>query len=357
MLNFFETNFHMKIFVIDTINNIPSHKQFQDFSIHLKKCNHDVIHFSTNSAKIDGGVEVVYWNMSFKWKSFLIFLKYFKQKPDVVISTFRGNLFADFFSYLFKFQFYPFFRSDFYNRKWSNVLRYRNAKQLIVLSSPMLPRVEKMYPHLRGKVCVLYNSFNFKSNLSLEKEDFILHVGGLDFNNEGKLIKGTDLLLQAFTNLLKKNLIPSSYKLIVAGDGSGLQDLKCRFSCESIIFKGRVSHQEVLNLMSKSKIFALPSRNDAFPNVLLEAMQHACALIGSYGTGAQDIIEVSDYGYLIESENVTTLEFALLEAVNNYVSSEKCWETYSNKRNCFSRESWINSLYQVISDNEGKYNL
>ncbi|WP_291114652.1 glycosyltransferase family 4 protein [Flavobacterium sp. UBA6135] len=341
----------MKVFIIDTINNIPGHKQFQDFSKYLVKKNVKVVHFSTNNVENFEGVEVVYWGMNFKIKSFFIFFhKFLKEKPDVVISTFRGNLFADFFSYFFKFRYYPFFRSDFYNQKWINKIKFRRVEKFIVLSKPMVPRIENMFPHLKNKIYVMFNSFDFNKISFIKKEDIILHVGGVSFNSEGKLIKGTDVLIQAFTNLKKENNFLSNYKLIVVGSGEGLKEVKNSTLSQDIIFTGKLSNLEVHKLMLKAKLFVLPSRNDAFPNVLLEAMQHSCCLIGTFGTGSQDVIEESDYGYLVEKENVEDLEIAIRKGVINYKSSDLCWQAHQNKINYYSRENWINEMYKIISN-------
>ncbi|GFN33095.1 glycosyltransferase family 4 protein [Paenibacillus xylaniclasticus] len=114
------------------------------------------------------------------------------------------------------------------------------------------------------------------------KEDIIFTAGRL-----GTPQKLTDQLLQAFK--LAVPHIPASWKLVLAGsieeqflpyidqfmkDNEGL--------AERIIFTGMIKDKTVLNdWFAKSKIFALPSAYEGFPNVFAEARAHGCYYIAS----------------------------------------------------------------------------
>lgn len=338
----------MKIItIIDTINKIPSHKQFQDLAIELVRQGFKVYHFSESRKTDYNGVIVFNYTLKkgMLHVLFYFFQSFLKIKPTLVISTFRGSFFVDILSYIFNFKWFAFYQSDYYDSKFINKLRYRRVDLFFVLSSPMVPKIIRMYPHLSSKIKIIPNSFEFTDENFIEKQEIILHVGGFTKNINGAFVKGTDLLIQAFLiwiNSLKLNEIP---KLIIIGEGPFKNQLyELALDNNNIVFTGLLPHNEVLTYMKKSKILVQPSRNEAFGNVFLEAMNYGCALIGTYNTGAEDIIIPGKYGYLVHQENIEDLVFAL----NKNYSFQKVKETYKIKREIFTREKWIQSmLYNV----------
>jgi glycosyltransferase involved in cell wall biosynthesis len=218
---------------------------------------------------------------------------------------------------------------------------------MIVLSSVMQKEIIKTLPQIANKINVVPNSFIFKEIKIISKQNIILHVGNDQLNSEGKYIKGTDLLIKAFC--LSKELIPGDCELLIIGNYS--KDFRKKHNYEDVVFIGRKSHQDVLAQMKKAKVFALPSRNEAFGQVFIEAIQFGCSLIGTNDTGAEDIIEIGRYGYLIPQEDTLTLATALRDAIQNYNSPEECSNEYNLKMNLFSRRTWINN-WNIIIENE-----
>lgn len=337
----------MKIVIISTISDIPSNKQFQDLALKLVLQGHTVIHFSDSKHDNYQEVKVFHYSANQKIKTVLLFLStFFSYKPDIIISRFRGNHFVEIFSFLFKFKWYAFLSSDFYHKKWYNRFRYLKLDKLLVLSIPMIEKSLGMYPQLNGKIEVMPNSFDFQKPVIIEKKDFLLHVGGAVKNSSGKFVKGTDLLIKSFMKWKIK--YDRSAKLIVVGDGPYLDELKkISLQNEDIIFTGRINHNDVLKYMMQSKVFVLPSRNEAFGQVFLEAMQYGSSLIGTLNTGAVEIIEEGDFGTLISQEDSDGLVLALEKMYSNY-DQEKVYEAYQTKRELFSRQTWINSMISLM---------
>ena len=108
---------------------------------------------------------------------------------------------------------------------------------------------------------------DFKKRHGLESRSFILFVGRLN------LIKGPDLLLQAFCNL-KDRLIDVDL-VFVGPDGGMLQDLKiaaCKEGMESRIrFIGYLGGSEKSDAYHAAILLAIPSRHEAMSIVALEA--------------------------------------------------------------------------------------
>lgn len=338
----------MTIFIIDSINNIPSHKQFQDLAMGLVASGHSVVHFSDTYRPNYSGVSVRFYSNQNKWKAIKTFFSEFhKNKPDVLISTFRGSIYADVLSYLFTFKWIAFYQSDFYHQKFYAGFQFRKVSNYLGVSSPMLPKIKGMYKHLHGRIDYINNSFEFVEINTYPKRNVILHVGGATKNAQSKFVKGTDVLIQAF-HLCCATHKGFAAELWIVGDGPHLVELKTMVGNNSRIkFKGRVSNAAVHEMMEKSKLFVLPSRNDAFPNVFLEAMQCGCSLIGTANTGAVDIVLEGDYGSIVPQEDIDSLAMAMHHLLNKY-NFEGAVEAYSQKRIDLSREKWVNKMIDII---------
>ncbi len=125
------------------------------------------------------------------------------------------------------------------------------------------------------------------------KENRILCVGSLIER------KGIDLLLNALAG------IQSDYTLAIAGSGPEEENLK-RLSGElgiekRVEFLGYLCQKDLKNEYAKSSIFVLPTREDCFALVILEAMCASLPVVCSkYADGAYDLIEEEENGYLID---------------------------------------------------------
>lgn len=330
----------MKIFIVDTINNIPSHKQFQDLGVELKRRGHIVHHYS-DARKSNYGVDKVI-TIRKGYGSIFFFLKeLFKEKPDIVLSTFRANLVFDVLSYMFSFRFYPVFQSDLFTEKSIHHLFFRNADRVITVSSIIKDKIGLYYRSAFGKVVNVGNSFDFSQKAEIKpKKNIVTFVGNASLNNAGKFVKGIDNLLQAWNRFCLDN-----WTLVIIGiDKTKFRDCDCKH----IEFLGILPNNQVIEVLSSTKVFVLPSRNDAMPNAFIEAMSQNCALIGTVDTGAVDIVVEGDYGYLVNKEDEDALAEALLKATNSYTSQEACGYIYLEQKKYFSREQWIDRMIKIL---------
>ncbi len=131
--------------------------------------------------------------------------------------------------------------------------------------------------------------------------------------------KGQHLVIEAVAKLRKKNI---PIKLYIAGDvmspdyktslvsqviASGLQD--------DVIFKGFLL-KPVLAMMGMD-VLILPSQNEAFGLVLIEAMRSGVAVMGVNAGGVPEIIDHEKTGLLFEWDNTEKLASQLEYLFNN----------------------------------------
>lgn len=112
------------------------------------------------------------------------------------------------------------------------------------------------------------------------------------------------ITLQAFAQL--REVCPEA-ALTLIGQGPERDSLEamCRELgiSESVRFLGQVPNSQVLDEMSKTRFFVMPSVREGFGIVYLEAMASGCITIGTDGEGIADLIESGKNGFLVPADN------------------------------------------------------
>ena len=133
-----------------------------------------------------------------------------------------------------------------------------------------------------------------------EKETYhgrqLLYVGSLIQR------KGLDLLLPALAKT------SDDIRLVIVGEGAEKENLLHQARElgieERIDFRGFVEGAPLRELYHTSDIFVLPTREDCFGLVILEAMCASLPVISSkYADGAFDLVEEGKNGYIIDPED------------------------------------------------------
>lgn len=148
---------------------------------------------------------------------------------------------------------------------------------------------------------------------NLKRGKIILAIG----NVSRVFIKGFDNMLQIFTHI---SLRYSDWKLWIAGGGdpSNINDLIQKYNLtERVSLLGEV--KDIQKYMRQSSIFAMTSRWEGLPMVLIEAMSQGMACISfDCFTGPRDIITDGFDGILVEDQNKTQFENQLSELMENH---------------------------------------
>lgn len=178
----------------------------------------------------------------------------------------------------------------------------RSDKLLYLPSGPYIPRKEN---------CDFTN-----------KENYILTVSRL-----GTRQKATDVLLEAFGKI--KDL--KNWKLILIGtiEESFKQYIDEYFKRyphlkERVIFTGNISDRKFLyEYYLKAKIFTLPSRWENFSIALIEAAYFGCYIVATDVGVAREILEITNYGTLVEKDEIESLANAFQELILNWNNYER----------------------------------
>jgi glycosyltransferase involved in cell wall biosynthesis len=165
---------------------------------------------------------------------------------------------------------------------------------------------------LKSQIVQIPNGINenkFHPKESSKIENRIITVGHLT------KIKGTDILLQAVANLIKKGVSPFHVDIIGDGhDRTYFENIAKELNINSHInFHG--DSNNVVDLLQQSRIFVLPSRAEGHSNALLEAMACGLPVIATKVGGNLDVINNNVNGILVDKENPKQLANAIIKVL------------------------------------------
>lgn len=186
------------------------------------------------------------------------------------------------------------------------------------------------------------------SGKTIDTKFKLLIVARVD-KREGK--KGHFELLQALAEL------PSNMMLTIVGHGSGLNDLKKKSEDSALMdrvnFLGKVSEQELKRIYAEHHLFVMPSRQEGFGLVFVEAMSWGLPAIGCDCDAAEEIITDRKTGRLISSRiSIDQLVMAINDIHGDYFRySRNARDRYQSD---FSFEAYKNRLLNAISFNHNE---
>lgn len=173
---------------------------------------------------------------------------------------------------------------------------------------------------LRDRVKVLYNMLpeplpgrrHSRSDVQTSSSVHILYLGRFD------ALKGCMELLEAFRTVHKKH--PNAI-LTMAGNGNNWQAAR-RFVADnqlsqSVALPGWIEGDRKEQLLDAADILVLPSFCEAFPMVILEAMQRAIPVVTAARPGAETQVVDHETGIIAKSAAPEHLAAALLELIDD----------------------------------------
>ena len=224
-----------------------------------------------------------------------------------------------------------------------------NAKAIACRSFVIKDKLLKLYPEFESKTFTALSGIDEKYIVSPSPKSKILPLPqgeGIDMSTHPSPIKvltcanfkkrkNIDKVIEACKGL-------EGFELTVIGDGRGRRKLEK--IDKSVKFTGRLNNDKVLEKMRKSDIFILPSVNETFGMVYLEAMAQGCITICTKDDGIAGIIKNGENGFLtlpisseirklllniknMDDDSLKTLRYNSLQTIREYTSN-KCADEY-----------------------------
>lgn len=180
---------------------------------------------------------------------------------------------------------------------------YGKAKAVVLCSDGVAEGLSKIqYFNQLNNIYVIPNPvslFPAPSGNRVHQRKFILAVGRLAY------VKGFDRLIDAFALLKSQGL-----DLLIVGEGEERSRLTAQ--CERLGLENRVfmpgEKKNVEDYYTQAELFVLPSRNEGYPNGLIEAMSSGCACVAvDCNYGPRDIIINELNGLIVPADDIQAL--------------------------------------------------
>ena len=263
------------------------------------------------------GILKEFWSYTYAFFFLKLYRKNFYEKKFDIIHA-HGSSPDDYAAYLISQKLnIPYIitvhgETVFYSIKKPRLLKFSskaliNAHHIIAVSELVKKRIQKFIVN-KPEIEVIYNGFTppviimEKIERNSRDEVILLFVATLIER------KGCRYLLEAFSKIQKS--YPET-RLIVVGGGNLLNSLKS-LSVElsiqdKITFTGQVDNETVLKLMSNCDIFVLPSWDEAFGVVYLEALSYQKAIIACQNEGISEILDDNVHGLFVKARDSSSI--------------------------------------------------
>ncbi|MBC1954179.1 glycosyltransferase family 4 protein [Listeria welshimeri] len=136
--------------------------------------------------------------------------------------------------------------------------------------------------------------------------------------NRMEPVKGMSYLIEAIPQILNKY---NQVTFLIAGDGSQLEkfeDKLKKYTNKSgkVIFTGRLTNQEIKNVINAADIYVQPSLMEGCSIAIIEAMSCGKVVIASNVGGNPDVIS-KELGLLVPAKSVVALKEAIEYCIEN----------------------------------------
>ena len=147
------------------------------------------------------------------------------------------------------------------------------------------------------------------SGTKVHGRKFILGVGRLAY------VKGFDQLILAFSEAQLNDI-----DLLIVGEGPERANLVCQVYNlglrDRVIFAGAKTNLQ--DFYSQAEVFVLPSRNEGYPNALVEAMSFGCPCVAmDCEFGPSEIIVNEQNGLLVNHGDIQALAGGINRLIND----------------------------------------
>jgi teichuronic acid biosynthesis glycosyltransferase TuaC len=155
-----------------------------------------------------------------------------------------------------------------------------------------------------------------------DNAELVLFVGRLD------TAKGIEELLEAFASLVSRR---PNLRLAFVGDGPGSGHLRSKAKHlalgDRITLKGACSSPEVAQWLAAANVLALPSYNEGYPNVVIEALSCGRPVIATNVGGILELLN-EESGILIAPRDSRALANAIEKTMDRHWDEQSISEQF-----------------------------
>jgi len=220
---------------------------------------------------------------------------------------------------------------------------YENANIILVPSNFVKKTFDKFNINKTKVLNFGANTKNFFKNTDIKKSEKyfdILFIGQIS------LRKGLHYLIDAFHKFKHPNK-----RLHIVGSHTPDKDFfEDKIKSDKIIYYGHVDHLKLNKIINESHVFVLPSIEEGFATVILQAIAAGCPVIVSENTGASEFVENNNCGYSVPVRE----SGAITDKLEILAENKNLLNIFSNNAaKCITENTWSNyvdKLDELIID-------
>ncbi len=218
-------------------------------------------------------------------------------------------------------------------RDWVHRLLYSRVDFLIVMSHTLRRNVLETHSFREKDIKVVNLGLDFdlfnpdEVNPLLQRQRWGADPDTLVIGLVGRIdpAKGQGTLIQAAAGLIKNLRVGERLKFVIVGEetlgaaGTYLNELKrmvTQFRLEEqVVFAGY--QENIPEIMRGFDVFVMPSRQEAFGLVAIEAMAMECPIIISSGGSAEEIVGKEEFGLTVRPRDAYDLQRQIRYLLDN----------------------------------------
>ena len=231
----------------------------------------------------------------------------------------------------------------------------KHAESIITISEENSELVKKYFPFAKEKTKLIPNGYNSDVFYpeTINKEQFLNQFGItknykniVSFAGKFTYFKGIDILLKAAKTYEDEDTLT-----LLAGDGElfdEMNKLAKELNLKNVVFLKNQPHDILRKLYSIANVSLIPSRNEAFGLVVIEALACGAPVIGTNSGGIPDII-TKEVGMLIEEENYEELASKIKDILNQKVKFDRnTCANYAKEK--YSQDNFTSILVDIYEN-------
>ncbi len=224
--------------------------------------------------------------------------------------------------------------------------KYTNIDYFVLLTEQLREEVSEVLKKNKKTKCITIPNFlnlDYQQEMRIERKNQVIAVGRLH------PVKRFNLLI----DMWKDSDLQKRAKLLIIGDGEDYEKLQKQIDSlslnNSVKLLGEKNHDEVMDIMKNSMVYAMTSETEGFPFVLVEAMSNALPMVAyDVRVGPRAIIKEGETGYLVEDGNQAEYNKKLKLLLDNdeirSMMSIKCKKECLNYSEELVMKKWLDIL-------------
>lgn len=234
----------------------------------------------------------------------------------------------------------------------------RNAHRVVTGPERMATYYEQHFGVPRERIALLYNDVDLARFTEVPAPDVAALRDRLGLSARGPVLlfvhhlsrrKGTHLLPEIIRRVLS---VHPDATLLVIGDGPGREELARGVQPfgNSVRLLGKVSNRDLDPYWALADLYLMPSEEEGFPRVILEAMAAGLPCVATDVGGVLDVLPAGATRWVVPASDAPRFADAVLDALGDPQGRDRVARQGIERVRCFSTERVAEMFVSAICE-------